>query len=85
MLFNFDATTLLLETSSDEKRQLFLAAGSKKELKRRGLNPSTTISKGVSSLKKRAVTAVSLTRADGILSCIIVKVKDISFKEVNMH
>ena len=84
-MFNFDATTLLLETSIDEKKQLFLAAGSKKELRRRGLNPATTNSREATSLKKRAITIISLTRADGVLSCVIVKVKDSSFSEVNMH
>jgi hypothetical protein len=84
-LYNFDATTLLLETSSDDKITLFLAEGSKKYLKELGLNPSTTLSREGASFKKRAITCISLTRADGFLSAIVIKIKDGSFKECTLH
>jgi hypothetical protein len=75
-LYNFDATSLLLESSLDENKKLFLAEGSKKKLKILGLNPSTVVSREGTSFKKRGVSLISL---DGNLSAIIIKIKDGSY------
>ena len=81
-MFNFDATSILLESSSDDPKKLRLAEGSKAELRELGLNPAFTSTRSETSLKKRGITVISQTSADGKLSCIIIKIKDGAFKKV---
>lgn len=84
-MFNLDATSILLEAGGDDKVRLVLAKGSTKELKEKGLNPSTTRTRTQASLKKRGISVVALTCADGSLTCVIVKIKDRNFEKVELR
>lgn len=84
-MFNLDATSLLLELGMEANAQLRLAEGSKAELKRKGLNPSTTKTRAQTSLKKRGISMIALTCADGTLVSVVVKIKDQTFKKLSMH
>ena len=84
-VFNWDATSLLLELNLEATEMLHLAEGSKAELKKKGLSPSTTKTRKEASLKKRGISVIALTSADGALPCVIVKFKDAKYNEVNVY
>ena len=84
-MFNFDATAIMLETSSNSNTTLYMAEGSKEMLKKLGFTPATTASKEEGSYKRRCVSLTALTRADGVLSGVIVKFKDYSFKKTGIY
>jgi hypothetical protein len=84
-MFNFDSTSILLETSADDKDRLYMAEGSRAQLRKLGLTPSTTQRRANAKYKKRCVQMQTLTRADGVLNCVLVLIKDFSFTETVRH
>jgi hypothetical protein len=83
--FNFDSTSIMLASSVNERRRLLLAEGSKATLKGLGFSPATTTTRADDNYKRRCVALTALTRADGHLCCVIVKVKDYVYKKTRIH
>jgi len=80
-VFNQDSTHLLLQDSQDNVGTIYMAAGSRKELHKKQLNPASTTSREVGRLKRRGIGLNTCIQAAPGLSSVIVKIKDGSFKE----
>lgn len=83
-IFNVDTTHVLLQNSPAAEGRLLMAAGSKKELHKRQLNPASTTTREV-NLKRRGIGLTPVISAAGGLVTCVVTIKDGSFTTVQTH
>lgn len=84
-MFNFDSTSILLETSAEDANTLYMAEGSRARLRELGLSPAKTNTRRTGRYKKRCVQLTVLNRADGTMCCAVVTIKDRIFTSTQRH